>query len=67
MQQAKRLLDAAAGVVASWVTVALTELLLLAGGVMVTRGAWILSEPAGWIVGGVLVLVTGVLLARARA
>jgi hypothetical protein len=67
MNQAKRLLKTAAGVVASWVTVAMTELLMLAGGVMVTRGAWMLAEAAGWIVGGALALVTGILVARARA
>lgn len=66
MKQAKRLLLAAAGVVASWAPVAITELLFVAGGVMVTRGAWICSEPAGWIVGGVLVLVTGVVVSRVR-
>jgi|GEM_PF-3822622 len=65
MNQAKRLFLAAAGVVASWAPIAITELLFVAGGVMVTRGAWICSEPAGWIVGGLLVLLTGVVVSKA--
>jgi hypothetical protein len=66
MQNAKRLLNAAAGVVASWVPIAATELLFLVGGSMVTRGAWLIAEPVGWTVGGLLMVLTGVVVSRAR-
>lgn len=67
MDKAKRLLKAAAGVAASWTPAVLTELLFLAGGVMIARGAWVFAEPLGWVVAGLLILLAGVMVARARA
>ncbi len=38
--------------------------LLLAGAAAVSYGAWLMYPPAGFIVGGVLAMVAGALIAR---
>lgn len=43
----------------------LPDALLLAGAAGVSYGCWLAWQPAGYIVGGALVLVAGLQLARA--
>lgn len=40
------------------------DALLIAGAGLLSYGAWLVYEPAGYIVGGVLVLTQAVYLAR---
>ena len=42
------------------------DLLLITGAAAVAYGAWLVYQPAGFIVGGVLVIVQGVMQARAE-
>lgn len=41
------------------------DLLLVAGAGLLSYGAWLVYQPAGFIVGGLLVLVSGVVTSRA--
>jgi hypothetical protein len=41
------------------------DLLLIAGASLLSYGAWLVFEPAGYIAGGVLLLAQGVIQARA--
>lgn len=40
------------------------DVLLAAGGVSASYGAWLAYAPAGFVVGGVLLITMGVLVAR---
>jgi hypothetical protein len=42
------------------------DLLLITGAGLLSYGAWLVFQPAGFIVGGVLVIVQGVMQARAE-
>lgn len=44
----------------------LPDVLMTAGGCAITYGAWLIYEPAGAIVGGALLLIAGLLVARSR-
>jgi hypothetical protein len=46
---------------------ALPELLIPAGAAAISYGAWCIYQPAGWITGGVLVLLVGIAAARRPA
>ena len=54
------LIKSGAGTLGGWVPDALMTL----GGAAVSYGAHMVYQPAGWIVGGALLLVAGVLAAR---
>lgn len=56
----KQQLDRLGGTVAGW----LPDILIIAGVAAISFGAWMVYEPAGFIVGGLLALAGGVLLAR---
>lgn len=43
------------------------DVLLAAGTGLVSYGAWSIYQPAGFLVGGALLLAAGVLIARAGA
>lgn len=43
---------------------AIPDLLLIAGAAAVSYGAWLAWQPAGYIVGGALILIAGLQLAR---
>ena len=43
------------------------DLLMLAGAASLSYGAWLIYSPAGWITGGLLLLVAGVLASRSEA
>ncbi len=45
---------------------ALSDLCGLTGAGLVSYGAWLVYEPAGYIVGGILLLVAGVVSALRR-
>lgn len=40
--------------------------LMMAGAGALSYGAWLIYQPAGWLVGGALVLVAGVKLANVK-
>jgi len=42
----------------------LPDILMLAGAAGISYGAWLVYQPAGFLVGGGLVLLAGVLCAR---
>jgi hypothetical protein len=42
----------------------LPDLLMVSGAGAVSGGAWLMFEPAGWIVGGLFAIVGGVLMSR---
>lgn len=44
---------------------AIPDLFLIAGSAGVSYGAWLAWSPAGYIVGGALVIIAGLQLARA--
>lgn len=56
-------LKAARAVAASW----LPDALMVGGGGAVSYGAWLVSEPAGFVVGGVLMGWAGYMLATKAA
>lgn len=56
----KQHLQNAAALVTAWVP----DALMAAGGASIAYGAGLVYAPAGWIVGGALVVAAGVLLAR---
>jgi len=41
------------------------DVLCLSGTGLISYGAWLVYQPAGYIVGGALILVAGVFIARA--
>lgn len=45
----------------------LPDVLMLAGAAGLSYGAWMIYEPAGFLVGGTLVLIGGILTARVVA
>lgn len=52
---------------ASWQRVArasLPDVLMIVGAALLSFGAWQVYEPAGFIVGGVLLLASGIMAAR---
>lgn len=44
----------------------LPDALMTAGAAAVSYGAWLVYEPAGFIVGGALLVVAGVMAAKAQ-
>jgi hypothetical protein len=44
----------------------LPDVLMLSGACGVSYGAWLVYEPAGYLVGGVLLMTAGILGARAK-
>lgn len=46
---------------------AVPDALMMAGAGGLSYGAWLVYEPAGWMVGGGLVLVAGLKMARSAA
>lgn len=43
----------------------LPDALMISGGAALSYGAWLIYQPAGYIVAGILLVVAGVLSARA--
>lgn len=44
----------------------LPDLLMIAGAGTLSYGAWLIYEPAGFLVGGVLFLTAGIMTARVK-
>lgn len=42
----------------------LPDALMVAGAAAISGGAWLIYQPAGWIVGGLFTLAAGVLVAK---
>jgi hypothetical protein len=42
----------------------LPDLLLLSGAGLLSYGSWLIYPPAGFVVGGILVLIQGVMMSR---
>lgn len=71
MKEHLQRIRAAVGRLASRATAAIVaqvpDALMMAGAGGLSYGAWLVYEPAGWMVGGGLVLVAGLKMARSAA